>query len=296
MSGAEQPNTREVTIRRVLVATFVLNAAVSLAKLGYGFWADALAIRADGFHSLVDAMGNVIAWVGISLAAKPPDPEHPYGHRKIEVMLAAGVGMLLVLTAVSVARDASLRVLGSTEATPRIDRLAFVVLLVTLAINIFVSWWEERVGRQQRSPLLITDAQHTRTDVVVTIGVTVSSFLTLRGMVLAAAVASVLVALFVGYTGVRLLLSNAGVLLDSAALDTDRVFTVARAVDGVHAVSHVRTRGAPGALAVDLRVQVDPALTVARGHAIGHQVSDALHAAFSDIADVVVHVEPKDSP
>ncbi|MCD6451734.1 MAG: cation transporter [Acidobacteria bacterium] len=76
---------RLAEIKRLLILVFLLNLGVSLAKLIYGFRNDILSVAADGFHSLLDASSNVIGLIGVTLAAKPPDSTHPYGHRKFKV-------------------------------------------------------------------------------------------------------------------------------------------------------------------------------------------------------------------
>ncbi|MFZ9890016.1 MAG: cation diffusion facilitator family transporter, partial [Myxococcota bacterium] len=111
---ANEARTR--AIQRVLVVTFLLNLVVAGAKVVYGTASGALAIRADGFHSIADSMNNVIAFVAISLAARPPDDDHPYGHRKHEVLAAAVIGVSLLLIAFDVCKDALQRLMG--EATP----------------------------------------------------------------------------------------------------------------------------------------------------------------------------------
>jgi len=85
-------------IRRVLYITMGLNLVAMAAKLGVGYWTGALSLIADGYDSLFDAAGNVIGLVGIYLAFRPADPEHPYGHRKFETMAAVAISILLFLT------------------------------------------------------------------------------------------------------------------------------------------------------------------------------------------------------
>ncbi len=295
MSESDEGAERARGVRRVLLVTLALNALVAAAKVGYGSYADALAIRADGFHSAMDGLGNVAALLAASAAARPPDEQHPYGHRKIEVVVAALVGAILLVTARDLGGDAIARLFSrGPVVVPIIDAWAFAVLLGTLSINLCVTIWEMRAGRRWKSPLLVTDAMHTRSDVVVTLGVIVSSGLTAAGLLWADALAAGLVAGVVAFTGIRPLLRNAGALVDGAILSREAVGEIARRVVGVVSTSHVRSRGIPGAVAVDLRVQVEPTLSVAGGHQIAHAVADAVSQAFPDATDVVVHVEPAD--
>jgi cation diffusion facilitator family transporter len=295
--GATANTERAPAVRRVLLVTFILNAVVAAAKLGYGWRVDSLSIRADGFHSSMDALGNVVAWVGIAIAARPADEGHPYGHKKIEVLLAALVGVLLLGTAFSVARDAVARLLkDAATPPPDLDAGAFAVLAATLVVNVAVSIWEARAGRRWASPLLVTDALHTRSDVAITLGVLAATALTALGHPDVDVAAGLAVAAFVAVTGARLLRNNAAFLIDAACVPPSEIQATARSVPGVLSISHVRTRGAPGSVAMDLRAQVDPTLTIEAAHAIGHALSDALTTAHQTIVDVVVHVEPAARP
>lgn len=86
------------TVRRTLIIIFVLNLSVALIKGGYGLLTNSLSMSADGLHSLFDSSSNIIGLVGISLASRPPDREHPYGHAKFETFASVGIAVLLFAT------------------------------------------------------------------------------------------------------------------------------------------------------------------------------------------------------
>src|SRR4029453_5060459 len=104
-------------------------------------------IISDGFHSLTDSASNVVGLVGIHAAGQPPDADHPYGHRKYETVAAAAITVFLLLVVVEVLRKAvGTPVSGPTP--PTITRAAFIVMLITVAINLFVVWYESRAGER----------------------------------------------------------------------------------------------------------------------------------------------------
>ncbi len=278
-------------IQFVLVVTLVLNVAVALSKILYGVWAESLSIRADGFHSATDGLNNVVLLVGTWLAARPPDREHPYGHKKLEVFAAGAVGIGLLVVAADVVRDVIGRVRGTMEP-PHINVGAFAVLGGTLAVNVGVSLWEARVGKRLMSPALLSDAAHTRSDVVVTVGVSLSALLVRFGFVWVDAVAGAAVAVFIGITGVRIVKENASYLMDTNLVDVDRVVALALTVEGVRAARDVRSRGSPGNVFVDMAIAVDGGVPVERAHSLAHRVEDSVRKEIPGIAGVQVHVEP----
>jgi cation diffusion facilitator family transporter len=280
---------RARAVRGVLAATFGLNLAVAAAKVLYGTAVGSLAIRADGFHSAADAFNNVVLFVGAWLAARPPDREHPYGHKKVEVFAAMALGLGLLWVAFDVLRDAYARLQGAPA--PQVDLIALPILLGTLAVNVFVSRWERRAGQRLMSPALASDAAHTASDVIVTLGVAVSAVLSWAGLAWADIVAGGGVAIVIGFVGVRVLKENANYLVDTSLVDPRAVEKAAR-VEGVREVRGVKSHGSPGGIWIDLVIHVDPQLTVADAHAIADRAEDAVIAAFEGVSGVQVHVEP----
>lgn len=290
---ALDPAARAALVRRVLLVTMVLNGAVAIAKIVVGVVAGSLAIRADGFHSSTDALNNVALLVGVWIAARPPDDDHPYGHRKFELFAAGLIGLSLLGVALDVARGVVLRLWGTPDPPPRIDAIAFVVLGVTLVVNVGVARWEASAARRTESPALASDAAHTASDVLVTLGVAASALLVRSGYVVADAIAGAAIAVVIAATGFRLLHANARFLVDQALVDPAVVERLARAVDGVFAAADVRTRGMPGSIFMDLTIRVRPTLTVADAHALSHVVADRIRAEVQGVVDVHVHVEPE---
>jgi cation diffusion facilitator family transporter len=286
------PAARTAAVARVLWVTLALNVAVAAAKIAYGHAVHALSIRADGFHSLTDSSNNFVGLLGVYLASRPADKGHPYGHHKFEVLAAGLVGLSLLAMAYDVARGAVLRLAGEPGKPPAIDAVAFVVLLGTLAINMGVARWERRRGEALESPMLLSDALHTSSDVLVTLGVLATVVLVRAGFGHADVFAALGVAAFIAWAGIGVLKTNLAYLADSATLDPERIVEVARSVPGVASAHKVRTRGMPGSIYVDLHIQVAPHLTVVDAHRVTHWVIDAIKTGFSGVRDVLVHTEP----
>jgi cation diffusion facilitator family transporter len=292
-STARDDAARARGLRRVLLLTLGLNVAVAVAKVVVGTLAGSISIRADGFHSSTDGLNNVILLLATTYAAAPPDREHPYGHRKIELFAAAGIGVALLGIAWNIGSDVVTR-LRDGGRPPDIDALTLTVLLVTLGVNVLVAWYERRAAQRLQSPALLSDAAHTASDIAVTVGVLVGALFVRAGYAVVDVFAGVLVAGFIAWTGVGILRDNLRFLVDTALVDVDAVNGAARAVEGVTAADGVRSRGAPGAAYVDLNVRVDGAMTVRAAHAVAHAVEARVRQQVAGVVDVHVHVEPAD--
>ena len=280
------------SIRNVLWVVLFLNVAVATAKLVYGLISHSAAMEADGFHSMFDGASNVIGLMGMWFASRPADAEHPYGHAKYETFAAALIGVLLVFAGYTVGKGAIDSLFGQGVPTD-VTAVSFVVMLGTLAVNISVTTWERRAGRRLGSEVLVADASHTLSDVVVSLGVIASLVIVKLDWEQADGIVALLVAVIILRTAWGILRGVTHTLGDAARLPADDLAAVACSVPGVAGCHAVRTRGPEAHVYVDLHVQVAPGTTIEEGHAIAHEVEAALRAAYGQVTDVIVHVEPE---
>lgn len=277
-------------VRRVLLITLVLNLSVAGGKIFIGLATGALAITADGLHSLIDGAGNVAGLLATRLADKPPDADHPYGHTRFETLAALAIGGLLLLTALEVARGVIERLSGGE--LPVLTPLAFAVMLVTLAINIGVSRYQIRAGRQLNSQVLLADAANTSADVFVTLAVLVSmALVALAGWTWADVVAALVITVLIARAAWQVLSQAGQVLVDAAPYDADQLAAWAQKVPAVERVLRVRSRGTADTAYIDIDIQVQPETTAAQADAIASAVREKL-AAHVDFSEVKVHFVP----
>ena len=286
-------DSRSLAVRRILAVVLVLNLGVAAAKLLVGWMIDSISMLADGFHSLTDAASNVVGLVGVSLAARPPDDDHPYGHHKHETLSALFIGALLAMTAWEVLLSCVERL--RTGSVPDVTTTSFAVMGVTMVVNVAVSTYERRRGEALRSDVLAADAAHTGSDVFVSLGVVASLLAARWGYPQMDLIAALAITLVIGYVAIGILRRSAGQLADVASVPARSIRELALAVPGVESVHKIRTRGQPDSGHADLHVQVRPDLRIDQAHDIGHQVADRLRRELG-LRDVVTHVEPAGDP
>ncbi|HEY7516446.1 MAG TPA: cation diffusion facilitator family transporter [Vicinamibacteria bacterium] len=291
MAGAAEVTRSGV--RRVLWATLLLNLAVSGAKILVGTLTHSLAMVADGYHSLVDGSNNVIGLVVATFAYAPPDRGHPYGHRKFETAATLVIGGALLLLAGQIAMGA----LGGAEREPpAIGAVNWAVMIATLGVNFFVTWYEEREGRRLGSAYLIADAAHTRSDLLVSLGVIVSFAVGRLGLPQADSFVALGIAVVIAGQALRILIAAFDVLTDGAALPAEAIERVLREIPEVESSRDIRTRGGGDAVYVDLCVHVNGELSLRAAHDVADRIEEALMRAHPEIVDVVVHLEPAGAP
>jgi cation diffusion facilitator family transporter len=284
-----QPRTQQ--IRRVLLITLMLNLGVAAAKIVIGLLTGALAITADGLHSIIDSSGNIIGLIAMRFAAQPPDDEHPYGHSRYETLAALVIGVLLLITAWEIGKGAVERLSGGEP--PELTPLAFVVMITTLLINVLVNRYQVRQGRRLESQVLLADAANTGADIFVTLSVLLSMVLVvLLGWAWADIVAALIVTALIGQAALNILRQTGRVLVDTAPYAPEQLADRVLEVPAVERVLRVRSRGSQEAAHVDVDVQVAPEMTAEQTAAIGAAIRSHLQQHVEGIREIEIHFEP----
>ncbi|OPY48504.1 MAG: ferrous iron efflux protein F [Methanosaeta sp. PtaU1.Bin060] len=280
------------TVRRVLIIIFVLNLSVGLMKGAYGLYTNSLSMAADGLHSIFDSSSNIIGLVGIAIASRPPDKEHPYGHSKFETFASIGIAALLFASCIQVVEAAVNRFLN--PSFPEITYWSFAIMGATLAVNVGVAAYEYIIGRRLKSSILVADSMHTRSDVYASVGVILGFFAVRMGYPLADPIIALIITGLIILTGIEIIKESSRVLLDHALIEERVIRDLAESVDGVCNCHRIRTRGTPGEMYIDLHIGVDPSLSIEAAHKLGLAVENKIEETIDGVRDVVVHMEPKE--
>ncbi|MEF9841945.1 MAG: cation diffusion facilitator family transporter [Raoultibacter sp.] len=280
-------------IKQVLWAILVLNLVVAAAKYFYGTMSGSAAMQADGIHSVFDSAGNVVGLVGITLAARPADESHPYGHAKFETYASLVIGVLLLVAALSVGSNA-VHALMTQSYGATVTPISFLVMIGTLCVNLGVTRYEHKQGKLLKSPVLIADASHTLSDAMVSVGVIVGLILVSFGIPIADPLMALLVTLAILYTAYDVFRHGFATLSDRARIPEEEIRSCVQSIPEVRSSHKIRTRGTEGEVYVDLHVLVQPDMSVREAHALSEVVEDAVKKRFDDVCEVLVHIEPDD--
>jgi cation diffusion facilitator family transporter len=291
MSGARAaPPDRAAAIRRVFLGLLVANVAVVAAKIVIGIHTGSLSVLGDAIHSSTDALNNIVFMALMRIAGAAPDDDHPYGHGKFEPVGALGILVFLSVTTFELLRSA-LTGIAHPAPPPLLGRGEFALLGLTLAINIWVAWYEHRRGRALGSELLVADAAHTRVDVFITVGVMAGALLSRRGMRYVDPVVAVIIAALVVHIGWQIIRDAMPTLVDKVAREPDTIRAAAEGVNGVRSAYAIRSRQAAGVVFAELTIGVQGGLSVDQAHGIADAVENTLKGALA-LDQVIVHIEP----
>lgn len=278
-------------VQFVLAAVLILNWAVAVAKLIFGMLIKSASMTADGFHSLADGTSNIIGLIGVYFCSQPVDSDHPYGHKKYETLFSLAIAAMLLIVSFGLAKEGIARLFH--PVVPHVDVHSFIVMAVTLVVNIVVMTWEHRKGVALGSDLLVVDAMHTRSDVFTTISVIVALIAAKLGFPVVDPLITLVIAFFILRTAFEIIKQQSDILCDGAAMkDTAELCRVVCAIPGISGCHKVRTRGRPDDIHLDLHVQVDGGKPLRDVHALSHQIQAAIMTKYPQVTDVLVHMEP----
>jgi cation diffusion facilitator family transporter len=285
------PAARSAGVRRALLIVLLLNALSAALKVGVGARTGALTVLGAALESGLDMLSNGVAIFAVSIAARAPDDDHPYGHEKFETLGTLGIVAFLAITCFELMRQ-SVGELTGEHAAPTTTMLDVAILILSLGVNAFVVLYERRRGRALGSALLLADAAHTASDILVTALAIGSLALSHLGYVRADALLGMLVALIIAWSGYQILRDSIPILVDARAVEADRLSSIVRTIPGVIGVRSARSRRtASGHLFAEVTILVDGTTSVADAHDFTDEVERAISRELGT-AEAIVHVEP----
>jgi cation diffusion facilitator family transporter len=291
-------------VRKVLIITLLLNLLVMAIKAAVGWLTGSLSLLADALHSVTDSANNILGLVTNHYANPQPDRDHPYGHQKFDALGALGIAAFLGIACFEILSGAVERLINGGKVV-KISPNELWILLIVLGINIFVTFYERRVGQRLGSAILVADAQHTMSDVWVTImviggliGVWQGQVWNIPQLQSLDVFLSFPVAVLVFSSGWKVLRENLPWLVDEMAIlyegsanAPEVIHAIAIDVPGVVNCHSIASRGVVGRqVFIEMHAIVD-AVDVETAHRITEEVEARLEERFSPVR-ILIHVEP----
>ena len=280
--------------QRVAATGMLVSGALAVIKIAAGMSGHSTAVVADGLESAADVMASGFVLFGLTLAAKPADEDHPYGHGRVETLTGLLIGLVLLVGGALISWN-SIRRVGQPHELLR----AFVVwpLVISIAAKTGLAALKFRFGRTLQSDALTADAWNDATDTISALAALAAVGLTLTDSVRFAEAdryGGFAVGLIVVSAGIRVVRETSMQLMDTMpdARLIGQIREAAFAVKGVRGVEKCFARKTGFKYHVDLHLEVDPEMTVRQSHQLAHQVQSNILARLEWVADVLVHVEP----
>ncbi len=277
-------------VRKILLVVFLLNIATATLKTLWGNATRSLSMQADGIHSFLDAASSLVALIGVWIASRPPDDTHPYGRGKYETFASFCISVFLFFGCFHIVRDSLFRL--QDGIAPEVTPGSFGVMLATMALNWGISHWEKAQGAHHKSEVLIADGLHTQSDLLASGSVLVSLVAGRAGYPIVDPIVGLVIAVIIGKVGGQILMESSRTLTDASRIQPAAIAEIVMKIEGARACHKIRTRGNMGQVYVDLHLHVPPEMTMEAAHVVAHQSEAAIMRKFTEVAEVVVHLEP----
>jgi cation diffusion facilitator family transporter len=262
-------------------------------KLAAGLGSSSLGLLAEAAHSGTDLAAALLTFFAVSVAVRPADRGHPYGHAKAQNLAALAEAAFLVAVSIGIAVVAVLRLADVVEFNVDPSWWTFAAIGLVLVIDGSRTTVSLRGARRYRSDALLANALHFGSDFAGTLAVLVGLAMAALGFPAGDSIAALFVSVLVVSAAIRLARQNVDVLMDrSPEADTRRARTAIARLDPPVELRRLRLRRAGGKYFADVVIGVAPGAAIGQGHAAADRVEHALHDALPEI-DVVVHVEPR---
>lgn len=277
------------------------NIVLALMKFIAGFISGSKALIADAAHSASDIAGSFIVLLGLKVAHKAPDKDHPYGHGKAESIAAIIVSLILLYVGLEIAIASGRSIVGGVTEAP--GGIALAAIMISIVVKEAMFQYKYRLGKRLNSQALVANAWEHRSDVYSSVaafigvgGAMFGEYVGLPILYYLDPVAGIVVALMILRMGYRLIRESVHQTMDHVLHEEDAkyLYEAIRGVKGVLSIDDLRAREHGHYLIVDLKISVNPRITVLEGHEIARRVKMMLMGRFSNIADVFVHVNPYD--
>jgi len=270
------------------------NAVLSFLKIVIGFLSGSLAVVGDGIDSATDILTSLLTlWVA-RIIEKPPDARHPYGHGRAETIATRIVSFIIFYAGLQLGISSVQSIISGTESSLP-SSLAVYVTVLSIGAKLFLAYYKFKVGKKEKSSMLIADSKNMRNDVVLSVTVLAGLFLAylLNFPVLDKYVA-LAVSVWIIKVAIEIFFEENTELMEGVP-ETDtygEIFDAVQNVKGAHNPHRTRIRKIGTFIVIDLDIEVDGKITVSEGHEIAKTVEEEIKRVVDNVYDVLIHVEP----
>jgi len=287
--------TREQLAMQVSKNTIIGNVILTVFKLIAGIIGHSAAMISDAIHSLSDVLSTFIVIIGVKLANKKADKNHPYGHERFECVAALILAVMLFAIGIGIGFGGMKTILaGHYESLAIPNTLALVAAIVSIATKEWMYWYTRAAAKKISSSALMADAWHHRSDSLSSIGSFFGILGARVGFPILDSVACLIICLFILKVSYDIFLDAINKMIDHACDDEtiEEVSQMIIALDGVNSVDVIQTRLFGDKVYIDVEISVDGDTTLIDGHNIAHSVEDTIKAKYKNVKRCMVHVNP----
>jgi cation diffusion facilitator family transporter len=283
---------------KVSLVTIIGNIMLSVIKLLAGLIAHSNAMISDAIHSASDVFSTFVVIIGIKLASKKPDKEHPYGHERLECVAAIVLAIVLFMTGLGIGMEALQNILQGNDSNLQVPGvLALIAAIVSIVSKEGMYWYTRYYAKKIDSSALMADAWHHRSDAFSSIGALIGIGGARLGFPVMDSVASLVIFVFIVKAAFDIFKDAIDKMVDhSCDEETEKqIYHHVMEQENVLGIDLLQTRIFGNKIYVDLEIQVDDSYTLREAHNIAESVHRSIEQNFSKVKHIMVHVNPKNT-
>ena len=279
---------------KVSIISIIANVVLAAFKLVAGILAHSSAMLSDAIHSASDVFSTFVVMIGIKIASKEPDEEHPYGHERMECVAAIILATILCITGLGIGKNALEFITGNSSEVSVPGMLALVAAIVSIIVKEAMFWYTRHYAKMIDSGALMADAWHHRSDALSSIGAFIGIIFARMGYVMMDSIACLVICVFIVKAAYDIFKDAIDKMVDkSCSLEVEaEIRTIVMSVDGVKGIDSLSTRLFGNKMYVDIEIRADGEKTLNETHEIAEAVHDSIEAQFEKVKHIMVHVNP----
>lgn len=279
-------------IKKASIVSIIGNIVLTVLKGIIGYIAGSTALVADALHSASDLFGSIVLLQGLKIAHRPPDETHPYGHHRAESITSKLLSIILAVTAIGIGNEA-IKILRSGDIIPP-KSIAVYIALISVVFKEAMYQYTVRIGKKVRSSAVIADAWNHRSDALSSIATVIGISGAILGFPFMDPIAGIVVSILILKTALSIYIEAIHSLMDTAPAKEilDSIRNAANKASGVKSVQDVKVRQYGSKYVVDMKICVDPKITVEEGHGAAARAKRNILSDNVDVLDVLIHVNP----
>lgn len=284
----------EKTAMKVSIISIIANVVLAAFKLVAGILAHSSAMLSDAIHSASDVFSTFVVMIGIKIASKEPDEEHPYGHERMECVAAIILATILCITGLGIGKNALEFITGNSSEVSVPGMLALIAAIVSIIVKEAMFWYTRHYAKMIDSGALMADAWHHRSDALSSIGAFIGIIFARMGYVMMDSIACLVICVFIVKAAYDIFKDAIDKMVDkSCSLEVEaEIRTIVMSVDGVKGIDSLSTRLFGNKMYVDIEIRADGEKTLNETHEIAEAVHDSIEAQFEKVKHIMVHVNP----
>ena len=284
----------EKTAMKVSIISIIANVVLAAFKLVAGVFAHSGAMISDAIHSASDVFSTFVVMIGIKIASKEPDEEHPYGHERMECVAAIILATILCITGLGIGKNALSNITGNSGEMAVPGMLALIAAIVSIIVKEAMFWYTRHYAKMIDSGALMADAWHHRSDALSSIGAFIGIIFARMGYVMMDSIACLVICVFIVKAAYDIFKDAVDKMVDkSCSIEVeDEIRAIVLAEDGVRGIDSLSTRLFGNKMYVDLEIRADGEKTLNETHEIAEAVHDSIEARFEKVKHIMVHVNP----